>query len=63
MVIERVEKDISQIVAEGDALDRAMEAAQREAVRRHRLLGIPVVVWRDGRVAVVAADEIRLPDE
>lgn len=56
-------KDIGEIIADGTALDRAMVAAQRAAVRRHRLLGVPVVIWRDGQVAIVAADEIHLPDE
>jgi len=35
-----------------------MREAVREALLRHKLLGHPVVVWRDGRVVWVQPDDI-----
>ena len=34
--------------------------AGREALARHKALGLPAVIWRDGRVAVVPPDEIEI---
>ena len=48
--IERVQ-DVPRIL-------RAMREAVREALLRHKLLGHPVVVWRDGRVILVQPDDI-----
>lgn len=45
----------------GWPIDRAIEKAVREAIRRHKRLGEPIAVWRDGRVVVVPAEEIPEP--
>lgn len=34
--------------------------AGREALARHKALGIPVVIWRDGKVVVVPPEEIEI---
>jgi len=57
----RVTRDIASIIREGSAIDRAMVAAQRRVVQRHRLLGIPLVIWRDGQVVEVSAESLDLP--
>ena len=62
-MIRRGEKDVAALMVNGEELDRAMATAQIEALRRHRLLGLPIVTWRDGRVAIVPADEIVIPGE
>ncbi len=36
--------------------------AVREAVRRHKLLNESIVVWRDGKVVVVPAEEIEIDE-
>ena len=59
----RPAKDPEQMLRDGEALKRALIAAQREAVLRHRRLGIPVAVWRDGKVFEVPAESIKLPDD
>ena len=56
-------KDIDAIFAEGTAIDRALEKAVYEAVRRHKLLGNPIAVWRDNKVCWLQPDEIVLPEE
>lgn len=50
---KRRRKDIAAIVREGSAIDRAFEAARRRVVREHLRLGIPLAIWRDGRVVVI----------
>ena len=44
----------------GDEVIEAMDLAVREAVARHKALGQSIVVWRDGKVVVVPAEEIEI---
>jgi len=62
-VISRSTKDIAAIVRDGAAIDRAIELAGYRVVRRHRQLGVPLVIWRDGRVVEVPAESVRIPDD
>jgi hypothetical protein len=39
---------------------KAVSEAMREAKRRHKLLGNPIVVWKDGKVVWVPPEEIEL---
>ena len=39
-------------------IERALRAAVRDALQRHKRDGDPVAVWRDGRVVWLPADEI-----
>jgi hypothetical protein len=48
---------------EGAALDRAMDAAFYDAVRRHRAANVPLVMWVDGESKHVSPFEIPLPGE
>ena len=52
-------KSIGTLFAEGKPIDAAMRKAAREAVRKHRLAGLPVVVWRDGRIVHVLPERIK----
>ena len=56
-------KDIDAIFADGREIDRALRNAVREAVRRHKLLGNPIAVWRDNKVCWLQPDEIEVPEE
>jgi hypothetical protein len=53
--------DIERIIRDGTAIDRAIVAAHRRVIRRHRQLGVPLVIWRDGQVVEVAPDSVELP--
>jgi hypothetical protein len=44
--------DLTRLVADDALFDRAVAEAQADAARRHRLLGQPLVIWRDGRVVL-----------
>ncbi len=51
-------KDISALIADKPALLRAMRAGVREALRRHKLLGESIVVWKNGRVVEIPPEKI-----
>jgi hypothetical protein len=54
------EKDIGQIFRDGKAIDEALQQAYREAVRLHRMHGVPMVFWENGKIVEIPADQ--LPD-
>ena len=37
---------------------QALNEAAREAVEVHRKAGVPLAVWRDGKVVLVSAEEV-----
>lgn len=49
--------DVQKLFEEGTAIDRALKRGVREALLAHKRAGVPVVVWKDGKVAWVSADE------
>lgn len=51
-MIRRPTADLSALMQDHALLERAVGRAQAEAARLHRLLGQPLVVWRDGRVEI-----------
>jgi len=54
---------VGQIFADGRRIDEALRLAARDAIRQHQLHDIPVVIWRDGRIAWVPPHElsVRVP--
>ena len=56
-------RDPAEVLRDGAAIDRAIVRAHRDVVLRHRKLGLPLVIWRDGRVVEVSADIIHLPSD
>lgn len=55
-------REVERVLRDGAALDRAIVAARARVIRRHRLLGLPLVVWRDGRVVKLEPGSVELPD-
>jgi len=55
-------KDVAAVLAT-DLPGRAMREAVREAIRRHKLLGQPIAVSREGKVVIVPPEEIEIPTE
>lgn len=53
-----LKQSISDVFRKGTAIDRALEAAARDAIKRHRQSGQPIPVWRDGKTVMVSADEL-----
>ncbi|MCW8132491.1 MAG: hypothetical protein KIS92_19240 [Planctomycetota bacterium] len=42
--------------------EMAATEAYAEVVVEHRRLGMPLTIWKDGRVVKVPADEVPIPD-
>ena len=60
------QRDIATIFTTPGAVKAAMDQGIRDALLRHKLLGESIAVWRDGKVVIVPAEEIvvpELPDE
>ena len=53
-------KNIGHLFAEGTPIDAALARGVREALRRHKWAGLPVVEWRNGRIRWVAPNAIRV---
>jgi hypothetical protein len=46
----------------GNALiDKALRMAAREALLRYKQAGVPIVVWRRGKVVRIPASQIKVP--
>ena len=53
-MMNREPKDIAQIFRDGTLIDEAMNAA---AVQLHKEKGLPMVVWRDGKIVWISPEE------
>lgn len=60
-MILRPDHDIDALVDDDALFDRAVARAHADVVRRHRLFGLPLVIWRDGQVVEVSAEEVPIP--
>lgn len=56
-------KDISALMRERTAVDRAVALAAQDAVRLHRLHNEPLVSWRDGQVVYIDPWDVPLPED
>ena len=54
---------IADLMRESTTIEKAMEEAIQETLRSHKLLGDPIVVWRDGKVVWVPPEQIELAAE
>lgn len=43
-------------------MERSLVAANAATVLRHRRLGIPLLIWREGRMVEVSAFDVPVPD-
>ena len=55
--------DIDAIFESGTQVDKAVERAARQALRRHKALNQPIVVWRNGAPALIPPDQIEIKDQ
>jgi hypothetical protein len=53
-------RDIAKLFDDGTAIVQAMNSAAREAVLQHKQEGLPIVVWRDGKVTWIPPEEVNL---
>jgi hypothetical protein len=52
-------ENVREILDSGAVL-KALQRGSRKAVRMHKLLGNPIVTWREGKVRILQPDEIKL---
>jgi hypothetical protein len=50
--------DVGELLADSERVTDAVRRAGREAGLRHKQLGVPLVVWRDGQIVHVPPEEI-----
>lgn len=57
----RPSREIEKIIRDGAAIDRAIVAARRRVIQRHRQLGVPLAIWRGGQVVEVPPESVEPP--
>jgi len=53
---------LAQLRAEVAVIEAAMQQAARDALLAHKRSGQPVVIWQDGKVVLVPADQVPFDD-
>ena len=57
------EINIPEILKDRPRVQKALRDAVQKAIRFHKAMGQPIVVWKDGRVVEIPPEEIKLLDE
>ena len=57
------EIDVPEILKDRPRIQRALRDAVQKAIRFHKLMGQPIVVWKDGKVVEIPPEEIELLNE
>ena len=57
----RPSREVERIIRDGAAIDRAIVAARRRVIQRHRQLGVPLAIWSGGQVVEVPPESVELP--
>lgn len=47
----------------GEKVDRAVQAAFADAIRRHREANVPMAIWENEQVKLVSPFDLPLPEE
>jgi len=55
---ESAQKSITEMFIEGTKIDEALARAVQLALWRHKQMGVPIVVWRDGKIVEIPPEEI-----
>ncbi len=50
--------DVTEQLADAARVTDAVRQAGRDARLRHKQLGVPIVVWRDGQIVEIPPEEI-----
>ena len=56
-------RDISEILLDPTVVVQAAREAAQEAVQRHKQMGLPLAVWKDGAVVWVAPEDLEQAKE
>jgi len=50
--------DVAAILQDDKLIDQALQKAAQRAIREHQQEGLPLAMWRDGKVVWVPAEEL-----
>ncbi len=56
----RKAKGIDKLLADDALIETALTKGVRDALRRHRQAGFPVVEWRNGKIVWIAPEDIHV---
>jgi hypothetical protein len=62
-MIQPKKPDIGQLFRSRTEIQRALRSAARDAAIEHKKLGLPLVIWRDGKTVLIPPDEIVIDPE
>ncbi|MEW6280302.1 MAG: hypothetical protein AB1758_16860 [Candidatus Eremiobacterota bacterium] len=54
--------DIHALFQDRELVEGALRLAARDALIKHKALGVPIAIWRDNRVVIVPPEEIEIPE-
>jgi hypothetical protein len=54
-------RDILAIFRDGKLIDAAILEGARQAILAHKRHGVPVVIWKDGRIVWVDPEDLEIP--
>jgi hypothetical protein len=57
-MVDESPRDISEILSDPTVLEQSAREAAQDAIQRHKQMGLPMAIWRDGHVAWVAPEEL-----
>jgi hypothetical protein len=57
------EINIPEIMKDRARVEKALQDAVQKALRIHKLMGVPAIVWENGKVVEIPPEEIALLDE
>ena len=49
---------IGQAFLKQKPIERALKRAAANAIEEHRRAGVPLVIWRDGKIVLVSAEDL-----
>lgn len=60
MVGAQYRDKIEEVLSDREKLTAALATGVREALKKHKMAGNPVVVWRDGKTVWLKPEEIQV---
>lgn len=46
-----------------DWVTAAIQRGARQALIKHKAMGVPIAIWQDGKVVLIPPEEIEIPEE
>ena len=47
---------------DNDWVTAAIQRGARQALIKHKAMGVPIAIWQEGKVVLVSPEEIEIPD-